>query len=119
MDKNRLELVVEQTRQLIEAPTCSSETKEAAQNWLNAVGTEAQQEETKRYFAELQADIMPIDQLIAFAGSDKGVAYFGADTAAGIVAHAKEIKASGAQYCDCPACAIVAEILKSKDALLS
>lgn len=110
--------VVEKTKQLIDAPTCSSETKEAAQRWLDAVGTDGEQDETKKYIEELEADIMPIDNLIGFAQSEQGAAYFGADTAAGIVAHAQEIKAAGAKYCDCPACAIVAEILEKKDALL-
>ena len=48
---------------------------------------------------------MPIDGLIAFAGSEAGVGVFGAELAKNILAHAKEIKAAGAAYCDCPACA--------------
>ena len=57
---------------------------------------------------------MPIDTLISFAQSEEGKTCFGEDTATGIAAHAKEIKAAGAKYCDCPACAIVAEILEKK-----
>ena len=30
-----------------------------------------------------------------------------------IVRHSQEIQAQGAQYCDCPACAIVEDILKT------
>lgn len=118
MSQEVLDYVVEKTRELIAAPTCSSETKAAAQKWLDAVGTDAQKEETQKYIEELEADIMPIDMLIGFAGSEKGIGYFGAETAAGIVSHAKEIKAAGAKYCDCPACAIVAEILEKKEDLL-
>ena len=70
------------------------------------------------YIAELEADIMPIDGLIGFAGSDAGRAYFGEDTAKGIAAHAEEIKAAGAKYCDCPACAAVAAILEKKADML-
>ena len=81
--------MIEKTRELIAAPTCSSETKAAAQKWLDAVGTDAEKEETEKYIAELEADIMPIDMLIGFAGSEKGSDYFGAETAAAIVAHAK------------------------------
>ncbi|WP_130864357.1 molecular chaperone Hsp90 [Bacilliculturomica massiliensis] len=119
MDKKEvMDFVVQKTRELIEAPTCSSETKAAAQAWLEAVGTGKEAEETKKYIEELEADIMPIDNLIAFAGSDAGVQYFGAETAGNIVEHAREIKAAGAAYCDCPACAVVAEILEKKDSLL-
>lgn len=112
MDNTVLEFIAEQTKALLEAPTCSAETKEAAQNWLTALGSSKQGEETERYLAELEEDIMPIDQLIGFAGSEAGAAYFGTETAAGIAAHAEEIKSGGAKYCDCPACAIVEMILK-------
>lgn len=57
---------------------------------------------------------MPIDNLIAFAGSEAGAGYFGAELARNITAHAEEIKLAGAEYCDCPACAAVAEILARK-----
>lgn len=119
MKKEVLKDTVEKTRALIDAPTCSAETKAAAQRWLAAVGTEAEQAETKAYIAELEEDIMPIDSLIGFARSAQGAAYFGAETAAGITAHAEEIKAAGAKYCDCPACAIVEAILAKKDELLA
>ena len=118
MDSQILEYVTAKSHELMQAPTCSSETKAAAQAWLSAVGTAAEKEQTGKYVEELEADIMPIDNLIGFAGSEQGAAYFGADTAAGIVAHAKEIKAAGAQYCDCPACAIVADILAKKEDIL-
>ena len=61
---------------------------------------------------------MPIDQLIGFAGSAKGEEYFGADAAKGIAVHAREIKAAGAKYCDCPACSVVEDILRKKEDML-
>lgn len=113
-----LDFVVEKTRELIDAPTCSAETKASAQAWLEAVGTDNEAEETKKYIEELEADIMPIDQLIAFSQSEAGKSYFGADVAKGIADHAIEIKAAGAKYCDCPACAAVEVILSKKDDML-
>ena len=118
MEKDILSLAVEKTHELIGAPTCSSETKAAAEAWLNAVWTEQEAEETKKYIDELEADIMPIDNLISFAGSEAGAALFGADTAANIAVHAKEIKAAGAKFCDCPACAAVEAILEKKEDIL-
>ncbi len=118
MDRNVRNEIAEKTRELISAPTCSQEAKAAAQRWLDALGTDAEQEETQAYLAELEADIMPVEGLIAFAQSEQGAAYFGADQAAQIAAHAQEIQAAGAKYCDCPACAIVEEILKQKNTLL-
>lgn len=117
MEKEVLNYVVAKTHELIAAPSCSSEAREAAQAWLDAVGTEKESEETAKYIAELEADIMPIDGLIGFAESEHGRQVFG-EKAAGIAAHAKEIKAAGAKYCDCPACAAAEAILEKKDALL-
>ena len=47
MDQNVLDQIVAKTRELMDAPTCSGETKEAAQKWLDAVGTGAQKAQTK------------------------------------------------------------------------
>lgn len=117
MKKDVLDFVVEKTRELIDSPTCSSETRDAAKAWLDSVGTEAEAEETKKYIAELEEDIMPIDTLIGFAESEAGAQVFGADKAKDVAAHAREIKAEGAEYCDCPACAATAAILDKRDQL--
>lgn len=118
MNKEAINFVVEKTQELMSAPTCSKETKTAAQAWLDAVGTEKEAAETKKYIDELEADIMPIDTLICFAESENGRQVFGADTAKEVAAHAKEIKSAGAQFCDCPACVAVAAILEKKGLLL-
>lgn len=119
MKKEVLDFVVEKTHELMEAASCSGEAKAAAQRWLDAVGTEREAAETKRYIDELEADIMPIDSLIGFAESDAGAQVFGADTAKNVAAHAKEIKAAGAKYCDCPACAAAQAILHKKGEILA
>ena len=83
------------------------------------IGTDREAAQTQKYIAELEADIMPIDNLIGFAESEAGAKVFGGAEAAGqVAAHAKEIKAAGAKYCDCPACVAVAEILEKKGDLL-
>lgn len=118
MTQETLNFVKEQTAALIAAPSCSAEAKAAAEKWLAAVGTADEAEATKAYVAELAADIMPIDGLIGFAGSEAGEGVFGAELAKNILAHAKEIKAAGAEYCDCPACAACKAILEKKAELL-
>lgn len=118
MTQETLNYVKEHTEALIAAPSCSAEAKAAAEKWLSAVGTAEKAEVTKAYIAELEADIMPVDGLIAFAGSEAGVSVFGAELAKNILAHAKEIKAAGAEYCDCPACAACKAILDKKAELL-
>ena len=118
MEKTVLDFTVEKTKELMNAPTCAKELKESAQAWLDAIGTEKQADETKKYIAELEDNIMTVDGLIGFVESDAGIKHFGAETAANIAAHGKEIKANGAKYCDCPACAIAEAILDKKEELL-
>lgn len=119
MEKEVLDFVVEKTHELMSSQTCCQELKEAAQKWLDALGSDNEALETRKYLAELEEDIMPIDQLIGFASSKAGVGYFGEDIAKNIVNHAQDIKAAGAKYCDCPACSAVEAILEKKEILLS
>lgn len=118
MDKSVRDYVVEKTQEMMNAPSCSREAKEAAQAWLDAAGTDREAEETKKYVAELEADIVTVDGLISFAESPDGAHVFGADKAKHVAEHGREIKAAGAVYCDCPACAAVEAILNKKDEIL-
>ena len=111
--------VIEKSKELMEAPTCSQEAKAAAQAWLDAAGTDREAEETKKYIAELEADIMPVDGLIGFAESEAGAQVFGPEKTKEVAAHGREIKAAGAKYCDCPACAAAEAILAKKDQMLA
>lgn len=117
MKKETLDFIVAKTQELIEAPTCSKEAGDAAKAWLAAAGTEQEAEATKAYIAELEEDIVTVDGLAAFAESEMGAKVFGAD-APNVAAHAREIKAAGAKYCDCPACAAVEAILDKKEEML-
>ncbi|MDO4292251.1 MAG: molecular chaperone Hsp90 [Eubacteriales bacterium] len=117
MTKETLQYVTEKTQELMQAFSCSQEAKEAARAWLDAVGTEKETEQTKAYLAELEEDIVTVDGLIGFAESEQGRAVFG-EKAPEVAAHAKQIKAEGAKYCDCPACAAVEAILKKKADML-
>lgn len=111
--------VTQKVNELMQAPSCCPEAKETAKNWLDAVGTDKEAEAAKSLIAELEADIMPIDGLIAFAGSEAGAQVFGAETAKNVLAHGQELKASGAKYCDCAACAACEAILEKKDDILA
>ena len=110
--------IQELTADLLAAPSACKEIKEAAQNYLDAVGKEGEAEAAKAYVAELEADIMPIDGLIAFAESDMGAKVFGADGVKNVLIHAKERKEAGEKYCECPACAACEALLNKKDEIL-
>ena len=119
MNKEVLEFVAEKTKEMIVSATCSKEAKEAGQAWLDAIGAENETEATKAYIAALEGDIMPVDMLISFAESEAGSQLFGAEKAKEVAAHAKAIKADGARYCDCPACAAAEAILEKKESMLA
>ena len=118
MNKDVLSFVTEKTRELIDAPTVSSETKAAAQSWLEAAGTDREKEETKKYIDELEEDIMPIDNLIGFASSDQGKAYLAKRKLRGSpLMHAKS-KLPAVNTVTATACLCVAAILEKKDDML-
>ena len=118
MEKQVLDFVITKTKDLLAAPSACPEVKTAANAWLAAIGTDKEAEETAKYIAELQADIMPIDGLIAFGETELALQIFGAEGVKGLKAHAQELKASGAKYCDCPACAACKAILDRKAEIL-
>jgi hypothetical protein len=104
MQKNLLKKMIEKTNELIAAPSVCPEAKAAAETWLKEVGEDNEKEATQAYLTELKEDITPIGELVAFAKSDCAKEEFGEEGAKNFLAHAEELKASGALYCDCPAC---------------
>lgn len=119
MTKEVQQYVIERSKEIIAAATACQEVKDAAQKWIDSVGTEKEAEETGKYIEELEADIVTVDGLISFAESEMGAKVFGGEEQAkGVAAHGREIKAAGAKYCDCPACAAVEAILAKKDEML-
>ncbi len=109
--------IIELTKKMISAPSCYVGLKEAGQNWLDAVGTAGEKEAAKKLVAELEGDITDIDSLVAFAHSEDAAKIFG-EGVKGFAAHADELKASGAKFCDCGACKPGLEILKNKALIL-
>ncbi len=118
MKKTVLDFVISKTQDLLAAPNACQEVKAAANAWLAAVGTDAEAAETAKYIAELAADIMPIDGLIAFGETELALNIFGADGVKALKAHAQELKTRGAKYCDCPACTACKAILDRKAEIL-
>ena len=118
MDKQVLDFVTEQTHALIAAPSWCKDAKEAAQSWLAAVGTEKETEETKKYIAELEEDLVSIDALIGLAESEMGAKIFG-DNAKNVAEEGRKAKAAGAKNCFCDACRAVEAILSKKNEMLA
>ena len=99
---------------LLDAPTSNETVKEFAQSWINAEGTPKQEELTKQLVSVAEQNIALIDETIGFAGSEVATQILGAEGAANLLQHAKEIKAEGAEFCDCPACVAAKNIIDLK-----
>ncbi len=99
-----MEEIKKKVEELIAAPSCCAPLRAAAEAYLDAIGTEKEAAARKTLLEQIDASVTTIDELIDFAGSPAGASAFGKERAAGVLAHAEEIKAQGAKYCDCGAC---------------
>ena len=99
---------------LLDAPTSNETVKEFAQSWINAEGKPEQEELTKKLVSIAEQNIALIDETIGFAGSELAVQILGKEGATNLLQHAKEIKAQGAEFCDCPGCAAAKHIIDLK-----
>ena len=115
MDK---QAVIEKIKAMAAAPSCCAKLKEVSATYLDAVGTADEKIAAQNLIAEIEEDITPIDKLMVFAHSENAVQIFGAEGAKKFAAHADELKAGGAKYCDCLACTPAAEILQHKEIIL-
>ena len=116
--KEELKDIIESAKKMIAAPSCYSGLKDKALAWIESVDTPAEAENAKALLEEIKADITGIEGLVAFAHSDHAVEIFGKDGAKNFAAHADELKKSGAEYCDCQACAAGLEILENENLIL-
>ena len=99
---------------LLDAPTSNETVKEFAQSWINAEGTPKQEELTKQLVSVAEQNIALIDETIGFAGSELAIQILGEEGAANLLQHAKDIKAEGAEFCDCPGCVAAKNIIDLK-----
>ena len=105
------------TKQLIAVPHTYQPLKDAAQKWLDTMEDgKANAEATREYVKLLEESVMTVEGIVAFTSSPKAAEVFG-DKLPQFQAHAKELQASGAKYCDCDACKLCLEILKDKEYL--
>ena len=111
------EAIVEKVKALIAAPSCYAGLKKIAEEYIAALGSDREKEAGRKLVAELEADVQTIDDVLAFFESDAGEKTFGVKQAAAYAAHAREVKAKGGKWCDCPACAPGREILDRKEEL--
>ncbi|MBQ9478691.1 MAG: hypothetical protein IJU71_03975 [Selenomonadaceae bacterium] len=112
------EFIVEKVKEMMAAPSCYAGLREVSQAWLDARGTVNEKAAAKKLADAIAECITPIDALVSFAHSNDAKEIFGAEGAKKFAAHADELKASGAKYCDCGACTPGLAILARKAELL-
>ncbi|MCM1114264.1 MAG: molecular chaperone Hsp90 [Clostridium sp.] len=117
MKKELIDYITEKTHEMLSVDCCCQEARDAADMWLNAVETDNEIQVVKDYIAELEDDLLPIDDLINFAKSERGAEIFG-ENQADEITHAEKLKADGIKYCDCPACKAAQDIIAKKNEIL-
>lgn len=105
--------LIQTVNTMIAAPSCCQELKAAGQKWLDAVGTDRENAAWSALLAEVKEDVCTLEETIPFFESELGTQIFGPEKARALAAHAREIRAQGAKWCDCPACAAGVKILDS------
>ena len=99
---------------LLDAPKSTPTVKEFAQSWFDAEDTPKQEELTKQLVSIAEQNIALIDETIGFAGSELATQILGEEGAANLLQHAKDIKAEGAEFCDCPGCVACKHVIDLK-----
>ena len=109
--------IIRTVKEMIGASSCCPELKAAGNAYLEAVGGTNEKAAAAALLAEVKEDISTVEHLIEFCDSPLGAKILGAETAKALGAHGREIKAKGAKWCDCPACAACAKLLDNAAAL--
>lgn len=103
---------------MIAAPSCCQELKAAGRKWLDAIGTAEEKTAAAALVAEAKEDVATIDHVLAFFESEKAAGIFGADKAKAMAAHARDVKAAGGKWCDCPACTAGRVVIENANVIL-
>ena len=102
---------IDKVKSLLEGH-CYAPLKEAAEEWLAKVGTEAEEVAENKLKPLLKEGVATVEEMIDLFGSKEGIEKFGEELAGKIKAHAEELKAKGEKFCDCDACTKARAILE-------
>lgn len=111
------DFVKEMVGEILAAPSCCEPLKEAGEKLLAAEGKDTEAELTKEFIAELEKDVQPIEDSIAFFKSDFGKQVLG-DQVGPMIESFEKAQAEGEKTCLCPACQAGAALLARKSEIL-
>ena len=108
------EAIIAKVKEVIAAPSCCAELREASRKYLDAVGTPGQKEAAEMLIAELKDDVCMLEDVLKFFDSEAGAAVFGAEQAKAMAETAKVKLAAGETICFCPACQAGSKVLEAQ-----
>ena len=111
MDK---QILIERLKTASASPSCSDVVKQAVKVYLASLAFE--KIAVDNLLAALEDNLVDVDEMLSLPHDD-AVKYFGVEGAKKFKATAEALKASSAQYCNCPACTVAREVLDNKDVL--
>ena len=103
---------IAKVQEMIDAPSCCADLKEAGKAYLAAVGTDKEAEAQAALVAEMKEDVCAIDDVMAFFASEAAAQIFGKEGAQEKLAAAQAAKAQGEDTCICGACQAGKTLLK-------
>ena len=106
------EKIVEEVKNLITAPSCFPELREAGEKYLASIGKDSEKECFDSLIKGVEACKSPIDACIGFLKSDMGKQIYG-DKVDAVLKDAEDKKAAGEDTCICPACQACKHILEN------
>lgn len=113
--KNR---IIENVKAVVAAPSCCAELRAVAEEWLDAVDTDAEKEVSAKLVSELEEDVCALDDVLVFFESEMGAQILGAEAAAANAEAARKAKEAGGTVCICPACQAGSAVLADKEYLI-
>ncbi|MBR1647862.1 MAG: hypothetical protein IJ685_13970 [Selenomonadaceae bacterium] len=105
--------LIEKLQTMAASPSCYPDLKQVTHAYLKLV--EAEIIAAKNLVAELNEDIVTIDELVEISHSKETGEKFGAEAAKKFAANADALKVAGAKYCNCLACTLALEILDNQE----
>lgn len=113
MEKELFDYTAAKVEELLAAGSSAPETKQAAQDWKDAVAADGADVDaaTNALLDKLDEEHTTVDGFIGFLQTDMAKEFMGEEGAAKMIAHEQERKERGAKFCDCDACKATHELL--------
>lgn len=108
----------EMVNEILNAESACKELKEAAQNYIDSVGTDEEYAKAEQLIKECEEDVCMCKDVCAFMQTDDAKKVLGAEVAANIYAHEHELLEKGIEFCDCSGCTAGKRVLDNKELFL-